>query len=273
MKLGLIGCGAMGGAIVRGAHKNGLIDGKDLIVNDVYEPAARVLRRELGATYEPDNTELVKRSELVIVAVKPQHQAQLLKQLGDAARENRTIMVSIAAGRSLVDMEDCLGEHVPVIRVMPNLNASVGQAMSGLCGGTYANESDLSKAQEIFEAVGETTIINEGLFSVYSALAGCSPAWIFRFIDAMAQTAVSHGMPKAQATKAAAQAVVGSGILVLNALEEGKVPAQLVDSVCSPAGTTVAGLLAMEDKGFSPAVRAAVDAAVARDQELGKLGK
>lgn len=273
MKIGLIGCGAMGSAIIRGACANGLISGADLVVNDCYEPAAQKLKEDLGAHFEPSNPKLVGDTDMVIVAVKPQHQAELLHEVSAAAQAKRTIIVSIAAGRNLADMEECLGGQVPVVRVMPNVNATVGASMSALCGGKYASDEDLAKAQQIFEAVGETTIIKEELFSVYSALAGCSPAWIFRFIDALAQTAVSHGMPKAQGTKAAAQAVVGSGLMVLKALEDGKVPAQLVDQVCSPAGTTVAGLLAMEDKGFSPSVRSAVDAAVWRDQELGKLTK
>lgn len=270
MKLGLIGCGAMGSAIVKGATQAGVISGNNLYLYDISAKKAQQLAQELQAQQRDDAIQVVADSDIVILAVKPQHQSNLLRQIRLQVSRTQPIVVSIAAGRTIAAIEAELEPTAKVVRIMPNVNASVGQAMSGLCAGTNASNADLDAVQAIFEGVGETTVIDESLFSVYSALAGCSPAWIFRLIDAMGSAAVAHGMPKAQATKTVAQALVGSGTLMLESLKEGKVPAQLIDQVCSPAGTTIAGLLALEDMGFSPALRNAVDAAVARDEELAK---
>lgn len=140
--------------------------------------------------------------------------------------------------------------------------------MSGIAANQYVSDEALAEVRAMFDAIGKTALVPEDHFAAFAALAGCSPAWIYRFIDALAQAGVAHGFKKEEATRIVAQAVAGSAQNVLENLPQGLNPQALVDQVCSPAGTTVAGLLAMEDAGFSAAARTAVNAAVARDQEL-----
>ncbi|WP_122821141.1 pyrroline-5-carboxylate reductase [Varibaculum vaginae] len=267
VKLGVIGVGSMGGAIVRGLLSSGQLQTEDILVFNRTRSRMRALEEQFPLSVAPNAATVAREANYLLLGVKPHMLTPLLDDLGDALAA-KPIVVSVAAGKSLADIAAHLPAKTPIVRVMPNVNAQINQSISGIAANQYVSEKALGEVQEMFDAIGKTALVPEEKFAAFAALAGCSPAWIYRFIDALAQAGVAHGFTKTQATQIVAQAVAGSALNVLHNLPQGLNPQALVDQVCSPAGTTVAGLLAMEDAGFSVATRAAVNAAVARDQEL-----
>mgnify|MGYP000956610114 FL=1 len=269
---GFIGAGNMAGAIVRGAIAAGT-DPASIWLTSAHDSAAR-LAEKTGARHEPDAEALAAACDVVVLAVKPRVIPAVAARIFDAVADARPLVVSIAAGIDLARLESLLPEGARVVRAMPNMAAGVGQSMTALAAGAAAGESDLAAARALMDAVGRTMVIAEEDFPTFVGLAGSSPAFVFTFIDALARAGVLGGIPKAQAVEIAAQAVLGSARAVqVEAAARadggaGRTPADLVDAVCSPGGTTVAGLVAMERAGFSNAVIEAVRAVVAADREL-----
>ncbi len=269
---GFIGAGNMAGAIVRGAIAAGT-DPASIWLTSAHDSAAR-LAEKTGARHEPDAEALAAACDVVVLAVKPRVIPAVAARISDALAASRPLVVSIAAGIDLARLESLLPEGARVVRAMPNMAAGVGQSMTALAAGAAAGESDLAAARALMDAVGRTMVIAEEDFPTFVGLAGSSPAFVFTFIDALARAGVLGGIPKAQAVEIAAQAVLGSARAVqVEAAARadggaGRTPADLVDAVCSPGGTTVAGLVAMERAGFSSAVIEAVRAVVAADREL-----
>lgn len=267
MKLGVIGCGAMGKAIVAGALEKGFLSADQLTVSELNQSGVKDFANQHGFALTSDNNLAVANSDVVLLAVKPQYQSEVLKEIS-ASISPTTTVVSIAAGRTLAQIAAELPEGIGIIRVMPNVNAQVGASMSGLCRNEQVSDSHFEYVLSLFSAIGKTTLVDESLFSVYSALAGCAPAWMYHFVDCLAQAGVKAGLPKAQAVEIVSQTMLGSAINLLEQGAKGVNPQALVDQVCSPAGTTVAGLMAMQDSGFALSIHAAVAAAIQRDQEL-----
>lgn len=269
---GFIGAGNMAGAIVRGAIAAGT-DPASIWLTSAHDSAAR-LAEKTGARHEPDAEALAAACDVVVLAVKPRVIPAVAARIFDAVAAARPLIVSIAAGIDLARLESLLPEGARVVRAMPNMAAGVGQSMTALAAGAAAGESDLAAARALMDAVGRTMVIAEEDFPTFVGLAGSSPAFVFTFIDALARAGVLGGIPKAQAVEIAAQAVLGSARAVqVEAAARadggaGRTPADLVDAVCSPGGTTVAGLVAMERAGFSSAVIEAVRAVVAADRDL-----
>ena len=269
---GFIGAGNMAGAIVRGAIAAGT-DPASIWLTSAHDSAAR-LAEKTGARHEPDAEALAAACDVVVLAVKPRVIPAVAARIFDAVADARPLVVSIAAGIDLARLESLLPEGARVVRAMPNMAAGVGQSMTALAAGAAAGESDLAAARALMDAVGRTMVIAEEDFPTFVGLAGSSPAFVFTFIDALARAGVLGGIPKAQAVEIAAQAVLGSARAVQVEAAAwadggaGRTPADLVDAVCSPGGTTVAGLVAMERAGFSNAVIEAVRAVVAADREL-----
>ena len=269
---GFIGAGNMAGAIVRGAIAAGT-DPASIWLTSAHDSAAR-LAEKTGARHEPDAEALAAACDVVVLAVKPRVIPAVAARIFDAVAAARPLIVSIAAGIDLARLESLLPEGARVVRAMPNMAAGVSQSMTALAAGAAAGESNLAAARALMDAVGRTMVIAEEDFPTFVGLAGSSPAFVFTFIDALARAGVLGGIPKAQAVEIAAQAVLGSARAVqVEAAARadggaGRTPADLVDAVCSPGGTTVAGLVAMERAGFSSAVIEAVRAVVAADREL-----
>ena len=277
---GFIGAGNMAGAIVRGAVEAGFTSGDDaatFLLTSAHESASR-LAEELGderVEATDDAADLVSRSDVVVLGVKPYVIPEIAEELAEPLAEAEPLVVSLAAGVTLERLESLLPDGARVVRVMPNVAAAVGESMTALAAGTEARDEDLETARELMDAVGRTAVIAEKDFSAFIGLAGSSPAFVFAFIDALSRAGVLGGIPKAQAVELVAQAVAGSALTVQAEAAKraegmnGKTPADLVDAVCSPGGTTVAGVVAMERAGFSSAVIDAFNATVARDRELG----
>lgn len=274
MRIGFVGSGSMAGAIARGAAHSAAID--SLMFSDAGSGRAGALADELGGQ-SATNERIAAECDIVVLAVKPYAIREVCTALAPTIAERGGVCVaSLAAGTPIDTLSAALGD-VPIVRVMPNVNAQIGQSMSALCANKAAsttaasfttNGTYLDAVRALMNAVGTTLVIDEDKFAVFSALAGCSPAWVFQIIEALARAGVKYGLSKSQATTIAAQAVAGSASLVLDRAEDGIVPAQLIDQVCSPGGTTIAGLLASEEAGLSNALVAAVEAAVQRDGEL-----
>lgn len=265
---GFIGAGNMAGAIVRGTVRAGTAPA-DVVVADPSLAATAALAAELGVRVAASNQEVVQGCDYVVLAVKPQVLPAVLAELREELAAARPVVVSIAAGQTVAGIEAALPEGARLVRVMPNVNAMIGQGMAAVCAGTHATAAHVAEVAALLGTVGEVVELPEKDFGAFQALAACGPAFVFTFIEALARGGLRNGLPKAVAVRIAAQMVLGSAQLVLTRGEDGITPAALTDMVTSPAGTTVAGLVAAEERGFSPAVVRAVDAAVQRDRELG----
>lgn len=278
---GFIGAGNMAGAIVRGAVAGALTRPRDdggaghrVLLTSAHGSAA-ALARATGTEHVEEAGALAKEADVVVLAIKPHVVPGVLEGLYEVLEARSPLVVSIAAGLSLSRLEEMLPAGTRAVRTMPNMAAAVGESVTAVAGGSRAGEEDLAVVEELMAAVGRTVRLAEKDFSTFIGLAGSSPAFVFTFIDALARAGVLGGLPKAQAVEIVAQAVAGSARTVQVEAEAraagrgGRTPADLVDAVCSPGGTTVAGVVAMEQAGFSASVIEAFRATVARDQELG----
>ncbi|PRR81414.1 pyrroline-5-carboxylate reductase [Clostridium vincentii] len=253
-KIGFIGCGNMGSAMVGGLIKSGFVNKKDIIISTKTETSAKRLKEELEVNSTLDNKEVVKASDVIFLAVKPYMYKEVIEEIKEGLSTNKLI-VTIAAGVSIKDIENWLGDGYKVIRTMPNTPALVGEAMSAICINKNVSKEELEYVCNLYKSFGEYVELDEKDFHGFIALCGSSPAYVFVFIEAMADAAVKLGMPRAKAYRMAAQSVLGSAKMVL---ETGKHPGELKDMVCSPGGTTIYAVAELEKQGFRNAVIEAV---------------
>ena len=262
--VGFIGMGNMASAIASGMIQSGFALPQNILAFDKDQEKLHAFCAAHGIREALSNEDIVRLADVVVLAIKPNMFASVLPPLREVAAEKRPLFVSIAAGTPLQRIESLLGT-LPVVRVLPNVNAQVGAGMAALCRNEHATPEDLDYVESLFDSLGKTVRIEERLFGIFSAVAGASPAFTFMFIEGLARGGLKAGMTKQQAVMAAAQAVMGSAKLVL---ESQQAPSVLVDTVCSPGGTTIAGVAALEENAFVGAVMQAVEAADQRDKEL-----
>ena len=193
---------------------------------------------------------------MLILSVKPQYYAEAIAEIRDCVSDDQLI-ITIAPGKTLAWLEEQFGKPVKIVRTMPNTPALVGEGMTAACVNPYVTEEEKAYALKILESFGKVEIVPEHLIDAVVAVSGSSPAYVFMFIEAMADAAVAEGMPRAQAYQFAAQAVYGSAKMVM---ETGKHPGELKDMVCSPAGTTIEAVRVLEERGFRSAVIEAMKA-------------
>lgn len=263
-KIGFIGCGNMGSAMIGGMLKKGLFEKEEIIVSNLTEEGSRRSREKLGIMTTLDNKEVVRSAKIIFLAVKPQFYEEVLKEVKGELTAEHTV-VGIAPGKTLVWLEEKCGQPLKVVRMMPNTPAQVGEGMTGVCVNDRVTDDDLKTLCEITDSFGRTEVVPERMMDAVGAVSGCSPAYVFMFIEAMADAAVAQGMPRKQAYAFAAQAVLGSAKMVL---ETGMHPGELKDMVCSPAGTTIQGVRTLEEKGFRSAVFEALTAAAEKGKKL-----
>ncbi len=256
MKTGFIGCGNMGSAMIGGILKKGVFAKEEIIVSNLTEEGSRRSREKLGVVTTMDNCEVVKNARIVILAVKPQFYEEVIREV-KAFLTPEHIVIGIAPGKTLGWLEEKCEQPLKVVRLMPNTPAQVGEGMTGVCINERVTEEDLQEVLTITNSFGRTEVVPERLMDAVGAVSGCSPAYVFMFIEAMADAAVAQGMPRKQAYQFAAQAVLGSAKMVL---ETGMHPGELKDMVCSPAGTTIEGVRTLEKQGFRSAVFEALQA-------------
>jgi len=265
-KIGFIGAGKMGSALIGGIIKAGVVSGSSIYVSDLYEPSLNDLHRDFGVNISTDNKITVDNADIIILAVKPQILEPVMSGIKQDITQDK-LVISIAAGVHLDTLEENLLSGARVVRVMPNIAATVSEAASAICPGTNATQDDAKTALEIFSLVGSAVQVTENLMDVVTGLSGSGPAYIFQIIEAMADGAVHEGLDRASALKLAAQTVIGAGKMVL---ETGTHPGELKDMVTSPGGTTIQGIRVMEEYGVRAAMMGAVMASTARSKELGK---
>lgn len=256
MKLGFIGTGNMAGAIMGGIIRNEIFTPEEIIGSDITEEGRKRAKDTYGIRVTEDNRRAASESEVLVLSVKPQYYAQTIAQIRDCIREEQ-IVITIAPGKTLAWLEEQFGKPVKIMRTMPNTPALVGEGMTAACVNRYVTEDEKAYALKILSAFGKVEVVPEHLIDAVVAVSGSAPAYVFMFIEAMADAAVAEGMPRAQAYQFAAQAVYGSAKMVL---ETGKHPGELKDMVCSPAGTTIEAVRVLEEKGLRSAVIEAMKA-------------
>lgn len=267
-RIGLIGAGNMGSAILHGMIDAGYVKATQLVVCDASKKRIEQLADELPSVTFCDNcADLVEQCDMVILAVKPYILGDVLKEIKPALNTPKCL-ISIAAGWTVAMLESSLeGTEACYLRVMPNTPALVGEGMTALCSETTFSEDDFAFAKGIFDAVGRTVVLPERLFDGVIAISGSSPAYVYMFIEAMADAGVKEGLPRATAYEMAAQSVLGSALMVL---QSGEHPASLKDAVCSPGGTTIEAVIELERKGFRGAIMDAMGACAQKSRDMSK---
>lgn len=264
MKIGFIGLGNMADAMIGGILAKGLYQKEELIGSSKTEATATRMHEKYGIETGTDNARVAKEANILVLAVKPVFFPEVIGEIKEFVT-NDTLVISIAAGKSLEWIEQEFGKKIRLVRCMPNVPALVGEACTGVCVNNFVTDEDEKLALALMESFGKASLIPERLMDAVIGVSGSSPAYVFMFIEAMADAAVLAGMPRNQAYEFAAQSVLGSAKMVL---ETGKHPAQLKDMVCSPAGTTIEAVKVLEEKGFRAAVMDAVEACVNKSKNM-----
>ncbi len=265
MKIGFIGAGNMGGAILKGALACGFLKPEEVMVYDLNSQLCESWRKDCQVTIAQSNIELADVCEWIVLAVKPCFLDGVMDEIKPCLTPEKRV-ISIAGGYSIQQLTEAMGENpAKLLRVMPNTPALVGEGLLALCEETTLSADDFSWAKELFATLGVVQIIPERLIDAIIAVSGSSPAYVFMFIDAMADAAVKLGMPRQMAIECAAQAVKGSARIVL---ETKLHPAVLKDQVCSPSGSTIEAVQVLEEKGMRGAVISAMIACAQKNKDV-----
>jgi pyrroline-5-carboxylate reductase len=265
-RVGFVGGGNMGEAMVRGLLGAGLVPAGLIAATDVRKERAEQLAKQFGITAHDDNVRLVREADVVVLAVKPQVMAGVLAEIAPAVTA-RHLLISIAAGVATATIRVGLGKDARIIRVMPNTPALVLQGATALAKGKGLEADDLATAEEIFGAVGRVVVLDEELMDAVTGLSGSGPAYVAIVIESLADGGVKMGLDRATAMTLATQTVLGAAQLLS---ETGMHPGALKDMVSSPGGTTIAGISALEEGGIRTTFIRAVERATLRSRELGR---
>ena len=267
-KIGFIGGGNMAEAFIKGLM-NGGFPATDILFFEPNEKRRELMIERYGVSCAVDNIELVNKSDIVVVATKPQILYKVLEDIVTVFNDEK-LLISILAGVTTTTFEEGLGGQTRVVRAMPNTPALAGQGAAALCPGKNATEEDRRVAQHLFETVGIALWVEEGQMDAVTGLSGSGPAFVYTFIEALTAGGVQEGLRLDIAHSLAVQTVVGAAHLVK---ETGEHPALLREKVCSPAGTTIRAIRVLEERGLRAMMMEAVGAATTRSRELGKEKK
>lgn len=254
-KIGFIGCGNMGGAMLAGILDSGKCAPEDILVSVSSEQSAAAKKEKYGVTVLVDNCAVAAKSDILFLTVKPQYYEQVIGEIKGSVSDD-AIIITVAPGKTLTWLSEQFGGSHKIIRTMPNTPSLVKEGMMGMCANEQVTVEEIALVRDICGGFSRTELVAEHLMDVVTAVSGSSPAYVFMFIEAMADAAVAGGMPRTQAYTFAAQAVLGSARMVL---ETGKHPGELKDMVCSPAGTTIQAVRVLEEKGLRSAVIEAME--------------
>ena len=277
MRIGLIGTGNMGGAILKGYANSSASDGNEILIHNKLTEHNSIMAEAMSLSGFAntkiricnDNKDLATQSDIIILGVKPSNVDDVLREIAPAAGK---IIVSMAAGTSIASMEGFLNEGVAgsgdtakIIRIMPNTPAQVGEAMTAMCRNANVSNEDFALAKTIFDSIGRAEEVSEDLIDCVIGVSGSSPAYTFMYLEALAKAAVSNGMAPDKARVFACQAVIGAAKLALESKESLE---QLRINVCSPGGTTIEAVKKLQANGFMDDVAEAFQAAVDRSKEM-----
>ncbi|MBI3893212.1 MAG: pyrroline-5-carboxylate reductase [Candidatus Wallbacteria bacterium] len=264
LRIGLIGAGKLGEALLRGLLAATTLPRGHLTATARRPERAEYLARELDIHVTLDNCEAVQKSDVILLAVKPQAMAGVLEQI-KAKVSPEKLLISVAASVPTSFIENIVGDRVPVVRSMPNTPSLVGCGMTGLCPGRSANSEHVAVAKEIFSVVGRCLVLEERHMDAVTGLSASGPAFIYIIIESLAEAGVKVGLSREHATELAAQTVLGAAQMVLTT---GEHPAKLKDIVTTPAGCTIDGILELEEGGLRVTLIKAVVKATSRASEL-----
>lgn len=262
--IGFIGAGNMGSAMIGGILNASLATTSQVIASAHSQATLDAIRTRFSIETTLSNEIVAERSDILFLAVKPNKFDEVIPQIADHLK-NGCIIVSIAAGKTIAAIEEAFGREIKLVRAMPNTPALVGEAMSALCANTAVTEKDLKEIQAIFNSFGQSEVVPESLIDAVVGVSGSSPAYVYMFIEAMADAAVADGMPRSQAYKFAAQSVYGAAKMVL---KTGLHPGVLKDAVCSPGGTTIEAVAALEKGGLRDTVITAQRACTKKSHDM-----
>lgn len=265
-KIGFIGAGNMGGAIIGGLVQSKVLAADHIYAINHHPKRTQELVDKFAINAASSIEELTKVCDIVVVAVKPKVVAEVLAEAAPFLKKD-AIIISVAAGVTLASLEKTVGSKQKLVRIMPNLPSLVGEGMSSITSNKLVTEDDLLLVKEIFNSFGKAEVVAEDLIHAVVGVSGSSPAYVFMFIEALADAAVQGGMPREQAYTFAAQSVLGSAKMVL---ETGISPGPLKDMICSPGGTTIEAVCELERKGFRSAVIDGTKAAMAKSAIMSK---
>ncbi len=264
--VGFIGAGNMGEALIKGLVESNLVASDRILISDVRAERIHELARQYSVTPVDTNAALLRAADVVILAVKPQMMAPMLRELVPALT-GRPLLISLAAGVSTATIQSILGKYPRLIRVMPNTPALVLQGATAIARPQGVDPDDLDTAQEIFNAVGKVVVVDEELMDAVTGLSGSGPAYVALVVESLADGGVKMGLDRATAMTLATQTVLGAARLLA---ETGMHPGALKDMVSSPGGTTIAGIAALEEGGIRTTFIRAVERATLRSRELGR---
>lgn len=267
LKLGFIGAGNMGSAILRGLIAADYLTADDMAICDLNTRRLEELSDAYpGLTCTESDVELAEMCDMIVLAVKPHFMAEVIEHIREEL--NGKAVISIAAGWTVEQLTSALeSSGATCLRVMPNTPAMVGEGMTAMCEDTTFSEEDFEFAKGIFDSVGRTVVVPERLFDGVIAISGSSPAYVYMMIEAMADAGVKEGLYRNTAYELAAQAVLGSALMVL---QSGTHPAALKDAVCSPGGTTIEAVEELERKGFRAAIMDAMKVCAQKSRDMSK---
>ena len=263
-RVGVIGAGAMGSAMIRGFLKAGLMQPQDMIASDLRDNALQELKRSTSINITSDNSAVVQRSQVIIFAVKPDQVENTLKEVASSITVEH-LVVSVAAGISISTFEKHLPSGVPVIRVMPNVPALIGEGMTALALGSKAGKDDQETAEALFSALGKVLTVQESELDAVTGISGCGPAYMVIILEALADGGVKMGLSRQVALQLAVQTMIGTARMIQATTEH---PASLKDRVCSPGGSTISGVHVLENGGLRGLLISAVEASTKRSGEL-----
>lgn len=256
----------MGKAMIGGIVKANLVAPQNIMVSDLDENSLKDVAEKYGVSITKDNNEVAEKADILILSVKPNLYSVVIEAIKNHVKED-VIIVTIAAGKSLISTEEAFGRKIKVVRTMPNTPALVGEGMSALSPNSSVSKEETEEVIRIFESFGEVELVNENLMDVVTAVSGSAPAYVYMLIEAMADAAVLGGMARSQAYKFASQTVLGSGKMVL---ETGVHPGKLKDMVCSPGGTAIEAVAKLEEGGLRTAIISAMTSCVEKSKKMSK---
>lgn len=264
--IGFIGCGNMAQAMIKGIVKSNLLPKEKIMASNPSQGKLDKISKECGISTTHENKKVAESSDILILSVKPYKYIDVINEIKESVKEE-VVIVTIAAGIDMYSVEKAFKKEVKIIRTMPNTPAFVGEGMTAICKNNYVNDNDLENVLSIFKSFGKVELLEEKLMDVVPAVSGSSPAYVYMFIEALADGAVLGGIPRDKAYKMAAQTVLGSAKMVL---ESGKHPGELKDDVCSPGGTTIEAVYALEKNNFRGAIIEAAESCTKKCQEMNK---
>jgi len=264
MKIGFIGLGNMGSAILGGILKQGNVKPDDIIVTDKAQMAVQKAVEMMKVKAAPNNMLVAEQADILFLAIKPQIYEPVIKEIASCVKKD-AVIISIAPGKTIAWLDGLFGGGKKVIRCMPNTPALVGAGCTGVCANNLVSEQEMMQVMALLNSFGKAHMVPENLMDTVVGVSGSSPAYVFMMIEAMADAAVADGMPRPQAYEFAAQAVYGSAKMVLDSKMH---PGALKDMVCSPGGTTIEAVRVLEEKGFRSAVIEAQKACVEKSKNM-----